>query len=147
MRSSVCGGAAFALALALVMWSCGGGSTPPSTTPTAPSVTTPSTGTVTVSIVSSSGNTAYKPNPVMANPGDQLIFRNTDSTKHHIVLDDGSADLGDINPGATSMALTVKTGTGGYTFHCTIHSSMVGSINGSAAPEPPECRDPYGYGC
>jgi len=29
-------------------------------------------------------------------------------------------------------------------FHCTLHSSMVGSINGANAPEPPPCNDPYG---
>jgi hypothetical protein len=29
-------------------------------------------------------------------------------------------------------------------FHCTIHSSMVGSINGAEAPEPPPCTTP-GY--
>jgi hypothetical protein len=31
------------------------------------------------------------------------------------------------------MALATATAT----YHCTIHSSMVGSISGAAAPEPP----------
>ena len=69
-----------------------------------------------------------------------MAFKNSDSTLHHVVMDDGSADLGDITPGAT-RSMTLK-GTGGN-FHCTIHSSMVGSINGNV-PEPPPCNTP-GY--
>jgi plastocyanin len=141
MRSHVLSGAGFALAAAVVMWSCGGGSTP-STTPSPTPAPAPSPSTVTVSIVGSAGNTSYKPNPVMANTGDQLMFKNADSTMHHIVLDDGSADLGDLNPGATTRAITVKSGSA-YNFHCTIHSSMVGSINGATAPDPPPCTNIY----
>jgi hypothetical protein len=29
-------------------------------------------------------------------------------------------------------------------FHCSLHPSMVGSINGATAPDPPVCNDPYG---
>jgi plastocyanin len=142
MRSAF-SGAGFALGAAIVMWSCGGGSTPSTTPSPTPTPATPTPSTVTVSIVGSAGNTAYRPNPVMANTGDQLLFKNNDTTMHHIVLDDGSADLGDLNPGASSRALTVRSGTVSYNFHCTIHSSMVGSINGANAPEPPPCPDPY----
>ena len=105
---------------------------------------TPSTGTV--SIVSSAGNTAYKPNPVMANSGDTVVFRNNDVTMHHIMLDDGSADLGDVSPGATSKGVTLKNSNAAR-FHCTIHSTMVGTINEASAPPTPPCPDPYGYGC
>jgi hypothetical protein len=31
------------------------------------------------------------------------------------------------------------------TFHCTIHPTMVGSINGAAAPAPPDPGQPYPY--
>jgi plastocyanin len=141
---SLFSGAGVALAAAVALWSCGGGSTSyTAPSPTTPAPTTPTPATVTVSIVGSAGNTAYKPNPVMANAGDQLVFKNNDTTMHHIVLDDGSADLGDLNPGASSRALTVKNQNGGYNFHCTIHSSMVGSINGANAPQPTPCPDPY----
>jgi plastocyanin len=101
---------------------------------------------VTVSIVSSVGNTAYQPNPVRANSGDTVVFKNNDTTMHHIMLDDGSADLGDVNPGATSKGVTLKNSNAAR-FHCTIHSTMVGSINETAAPPTPPCPDPYGYGC
>ncbi len=140
-------GAAAAFAGALVLWGCGGGGGNSNVgSPTAPSTPTPSTNTVTVAVVSSIGNTAYQPNPVRANTGDQVTFRNSDAVTHRIVMDDGSADLGDIAPGATSRAFTVRNANA-LNFHCTLHPSMVGSINGATAPEAPPCIDQYGYEC
>jgi plastocyanin len=133
---------------ALAMWSCSGGGSnpsapsPPSNQPAPP----PGAQTVTVNIVASAGNQAFNPNPVAAQAGSTLVFRNSDALMHRIVLDDGSADFGDVAPGASSRGFTV-THTNPVRFHCTNHPSMVGSINGSSAPEPPPCDDPYGYGC
>lgn len=139
MQSRALSGATFALAAATAMWSCGGGSSyGGSSTPTTPTPTTPNT--VTVTIVGSSGNKAYVPNPVQVSTGDTLAFKNTDVTMHRIVMDDGSADLGDIAPGATK-SMTLRTSGGNY--HCTIHSSMVGSVNGKEAPQPPACNTGY----
>jgi len=140
MQFRVLGGAAFALAAAAAVWGCGGGSSNGGTsTPTTPTPTpTPSANTVTVTIVSSSGNKAYSPNPVQVNMGDTLAFKNADVTTHHVVMDDGSADLGNIAPGATN-SMTLKTAGGN--FHCTIHPTMVGSVNGAVAPEP--CTGQY----
>ena len=146
MRSALLRSAA--LAAAVGMWSCSGGGsssnsgTPTSPTPTSPAPTpapAPTAPTVAINIVGSDGNTAYQPNPVKANTGDTLLFKNNDSTAHHVVMDDGSADLGEIAPGASRSA-TLK-GAGGN-FHCTIHPSMVGSVNGATAPEPPP-TEPY----
>jgi plastocyanin len=133
--------AAMTVMATMAMTSCGGSgsSSAPVTTPTVtPPTTAPS---VTVNIVGSSGNTAFAPNPVMVNAGDTLIFKNVDAAMHHIVMNDGSADLGDIVPGA-SKSITAKAAVSN--FHCTIHSTMIGSINGSAPPEPPPCTTP-GY--
>ena len=92
---------------------------------------------VIISIVSSFGSGAFMPNPTLANMGDQIVFTNTDAVLHHIVLDDGT-DLGDVAPGQSSAPVALATPTA--TFHCTIHPSMVGSINGDLpAPAP----DPY----
>jgi plastocyanin len=147
MNTSLLSGTGVAIAGALLLLSCGGGGSSTASPPAAPTPTpTPTPSTVTVSIVSSVGNGAYKPNPVMANSGDTVVFRNNDATMHHVVLDDGSADLGDVMPGATSKGLTLKN-AGAARFHCTIHSSMVGTINESTAPPTPPCPDPYGYGC
>lgn len=144
MRSPLLSGAGFAIAGALALWGCGGSSSTTPTTPSAPN--TPVASTVTVSIVASIGNGAYKPNPVSANSGDTVNFKNNDSTTHHIVLDDGSADLGLVAPGATSGGVVLKNNNA-LNFHCSIHPSMVGAINAQTAPTPPPCNDPYGYGC
>ncbi|MCC7417114.1 MAG: hypothetical protein IT176_08220 [Acidobacteria bacterium] len=77
-----------------------------------------------------------------ASVGQTVAFRNDDATPHHIVLDDGSADLGNIAPGAASRRFTVGAGSG--TFHCTLHPTMVGSINGPVPVAPP-CDPGYGY--
>jgi plastocyanin len=80
----------------------------------------------------------------MANMGDQIVFTNTDLVMHHIVLDDGT-DLGEVQPGQSSAPVPLMTPTA--TYHCTIHPTMVGSINGDLPP-----ADPYyppsdgGYG-
>lgn len=140
-------GAALAVVGAVALWSCGGGgtSTPTSPTTSAPPPAPAGPTTVTVSIVSSTGNTAFSPNPIKANSGDTVMFRNTDKQAHHIVIDSGP-DLQEVTPGAQSRGYTLGNGAE-VRFHCTLHSSMVGSINGAAAPESPPCLDPYGYGC
>ena len=155
MRHSLAPAAAVALAGAFAAWSCGGGSSSPtSPTPAAvaapsppPPTTTPSTATVTVSIVGSTGNQAFSPNPAAARAGDTVMFRNGDTTLHRLVFDDGSADFGEVAPGATSRGIVLRSANPA-TFHCTLHATMVGSINGTSAPPTPPCEpDAYGYGC
>jgi plastocyanin len=144
---SITAGSVLAILGAAALWSCGGGGSTSASMPAAPSApSAPVAQTVTVAIVGSIGNMAYSPNPVAANAGDTVKFRNSDAATHHIVLDDGSADLGSVAPGATSSGVTLRSANPAR-FHCTIHPSMVGSINGSTAPQPAPCPDPYGYGC
>jgi plastocyanin len=139
MHSRVLSGAGLAVVAAVMLWGCG-----KTTPPAGPSGN--QTNTVTVNIVGSIGNAAYRPNPVSVKAGDTVVFKNGDSTMHHIVLDDGSADLGDVNPGANSRSFTVKSASA-VNFHCMLHPSMVGAFNTTAPPEPPPCNDPYGYNC
>lgn len=156
MRHSFTPASTFAILGALALWSCGGGggsstaASPTSPSPTATAPVAPAApaapATVNVTIVASSGNGAFQPNPVKAASGDTVVFRNNDSVMHHLVMDDGSADLGDVMPGTNSRGFTLRSANAA-SFHCTLHSSMVGSINGASAPEPPACTDPYGYGC
>jgi plastocyanin len=115
------------LAAAVSASRCGGGKS----SPTTPGSNTP--GSVTVSIVGIKGNGSYVPNPVQKAAGEQVMFKNNDTAVHHIVMDDGSADFGTLSPGTTSQAKAVTLGN----FHCTNHPSMVGSVGGAAAPEPP----------
>jgi plastocyanin len=85
---------------------------------------------VTIAIVGSFGSAAFAPNPASAAAGSSVVWRNNDSTLHHIVLDNGT-DVGNVSPGATTRSITVNSGATG--FHCTIHPSMVGTINAAAA--------------
>jgi len=111
-----------------------------------PAVPTPMQ--VIIKIVGSFGSSAFMPNPTMANTGDQIVFTNTDLVLHHIVLDDGT-DFGEVQPGQSSAPLPLTTPTASY--HCTIHPTMVGSINGELPPAtpdpyyPPPSDDYYGY--
>jgi plastocyanin len=89
---------------------------------------------VTISIVGSFGRSAFTPNPIQASVGDMIVWTNSDTTLHDIVLDGGTV-IGNIAPGRSSVPMALATATA--TYHCRIHESMVGSINGAAAPEPP----------
>jgi plastocyanin len=97
---------------------------------------------LTIDIVSSFGN-AFNPNPIQASVGDMLVWRNSDTTTHHIVLDDGF-DVGEVRPGASSLPMSLKSSTAAF-YYCTIHPSMVGSINGELPPEMPTDPPPYSY--
>jgi plastocyanin len=104
---------------------------------------TPST--VTVAIVGTTGAGSFTPNPVQVRAGSAVVWKNNDGRTHHIVLDNGGADLGNIQPGDTSRSVTIANTTP-VTFHCTIHPSMVGSINGSAPPAASaQTSSAYGY--
>jgi plastocyanin len=140
MRSSVLFGSALAIVSALAIWNCGGGGSSSGVTPS-PSTPAPGGANIVVNIASSAGSRAYNPNPVQAAVGQTVAFKNSDSATHHVVMDDGSADFGVQAPGAMSQMLTV-TATSDSKFHCTIHPSMVGAINGPV-PDPPPCMGAY----
>jgi plastocyanin len=131
MRFSLLGGAAFAVAAAAAMWSCS------SSNPMSPGTMTSS---ATVNIMGQLGAQSFSPNPASINQGNMVIWHNSDSITHHIVLNDGSLDTGDIAPGASSAALSMATN--GANYHCAIHPTMVGSIN-AATGAPPPCQGPY----
>jgi plastocyanin len=129
----------FAIVLGLATWSCGGsgGSTgTPTTTPT----TVPANTATTIDIVGERGAQSFSPNPAAVRQGTTFIWRNTDNRVHHIVMNDGSLDSGDIAPGGSSP--TLRLDSDGANYHCTIHPGMVGSVN-RAAGAPPPCEGPY----
>jgi plastocyanin len=135
MRFSLLGGVAVAMAAAVAMWSCGGSSS--SSNPMSPGAMPSS---ATVNIMGQLGAQSFSPNPASVNQGSMVIWHNSDNTTHHIVMNDGSLDTGDIAPGGSSAALQLATN--GANYHCTIHPTMVGSIN-AAAGVPPPCQGPY----
>jgi plastocyanin len=128
MRSYLLSGLTIAATAAL--WGCGGGggSSSGGGSPSSPSTPNPTT----VTIVASAGNGAFTPNPVQVASGTPVVFQNNTADTHHIVMDNGTV-VGDIAPRAASGAMQVGSGN----YHCTIHPSMVGSVNGAVAPTPP----------
>jgi plastocyanin len=127
--------AACLVTLATGSWSCGGSSN--SGNPTQPSG--PAAQHV-ISVIGERGAQSFNPNPATVSMSQTVAWRNTDGETHHILLNDGSIDTGEIPAGATSRTFTMSVN--GANYHCTIHPTMVGSINQSTG-EPPPCSGQY----
>jgi plastocyanin len=120
----------FAFATAVLVISCGCGSSYSS--PSGPSNPAPTTPTITgtqVAIVSGASTrttTAYAPNPVTLAVGGTITWVNNDNTPHTSTGDNGAWNSGSISAGAT-FTRTFST-AGSFTYHCTIHPGMVGTV-------------------
>ena len=136
-----------ALAGSLLLISCGGSGGAANSSPTAPTSTQGGGATssiVTISIMGDRGNLSFSPNPATVPAGQTVVWRNTDSIVHRVVID-GLVDTGDLNPGATSAPQQLGAVDKGY--RCAIHPGMVGALNNAATPTPnPGPCDPYN-GC
>jgi plastocyanin len=119
-----------AAAAGLILSACGGGGSTPSG---------PTPGALTITITRQNGAQSFSPNPASAG-GQTVVFRNSDSVVHRVMLNDGSIDTGDIAPGATSAA--VQMPAGGTNYHCSVHPDMIGAVSGTAGGPPP-CEGPY----
>jgi plastocyanin len=131
MRGDVRFSLAIGIVLALTAWGCSGDGYPSGMM----GMTAPSSANMSVvTIVGQKGMSSFEPNPAPFAQGALVVWRNTDTATHRIVMNDGSFDSGNIAPGASSAAM--RLGSSG-SYHCTIHPTMMfGSING-AAGEPP----------
>jgi plastocyanin len=124
------------LLLAASSWTCGGGGG--GSAPSAPSPSPQAASTI--SILGDRGGQSFSPDPASAAEGQTVAWRNNDTQVHRIVFNDGTLDTGDIGPGASSAPRAMPTN--GSNYHCSIHPTMVGSINRSSG-EPPPCMGPY----
>lgn len=70
--------------------------------------------------------TAYSPNPVRLALGSVVTWFNNDSTTHTSTADGGAWNSGSIAPGQ-GFSRTFTT-AGSFSYHCTIHPGMVGTI-------------------
>ena len=138
MRRFVMVGAVVAVGLG--MWGCSGsyssGNSGNPNSPTPPS----DPGVVMVNVVAINGAQSFSPNPATLPAGQMIVWHNVDNVTHHVVLNDGSVDTGDLLPGASSRPMPVEAGGGPY--HCAIHPVMVGSINQGTASQQP-CTGAY----
>lgn len=118
------------LAIAIILAACSGsgGSTTPTTGPgsttAASAPCADSTGTTVVQ-AGVANNTWSQ--PVNAKVGDVITWSNDDGVPHRVALDDGSCQMsGNIAGGGSRSLVFTKAGT--YPFHCSVHSSMKGTI-------------------
>ncbi len=93
--------------------------------PTAPELAAPPDGAIIVTIVGERGALSFSPDPATIPAGQPVSWHNADNTIHHVVLNDGRLDAGNIGPGRYSPAMTLPD-AGGY--HCSIHPDMVGTL-------------------
>lgn len=133
-----------ALAGSVLLISCGGSGGAASSTPTAPSSSSSggsASTAVTINIMGDKGTLSFSPNPATVPAGQMVIWKNTDTIVHRVVID-GLVDTGDINAGASSAPQALGAVAKGY--HCAIHPGMVGALNGAATPDPGGPCDIYG---
>jgi plastocyanin len=121
-----------ALVAVTALSACGGGGGAPTT----PSTPTP----FTINVMGVAGSQSFNPNPASAG-GRLVVFRNSDVIVHRVVLNDGTIDTGDIAPGATSA--TVQMPRTGTNYHCSIHPTMIGAVNGDSGQGAPPCVGAY----
>jgi len=124
------------LALGLATWACSGSgySNGSTSSPSAPTPIT-SNGVVTINVVAINGAQSFSPNPATLPAGQMVVWHNVNSTTHRVVLNDGSVDTGNLEPGASSQPMAIGAAAGQY--HCSIHPEMIGSFNQDTAPAPP----------
>jgi plastocyanin len=130
------------VALGLGMWGCGasGYNSANSGNPSAPTTQPSTSSVVTINVVGINGALSFSPNPASLPAGQMVVWHNVDSITHRVVLNDGSVDTGNLDPGASSQPQAVSGAGGAY--HCSIHPVMVGSVN-QETPSPTGCQGPY----
>jgi plastocyanin len=83
---------------------------------------------VTITIVGINGNMSFSPNPAAAKVGQKVAWRNNGGTTHTATADGGAFNTGGIADGGTSALITMGT-AGAFGYHCSIHPSMVATLN------------------
>ncbi|HEX4348096.1 MAG TPA: plastocyanin/azurin family copper-binding protein [Vicinamibacterales bacterium] len=112
-----------AIAALTGMFAACGGSSNSNTNPTSPSS---ASGISIVSSASTMTTTAFNPNPMVVAKGTTVTWTNNDTTTHTSTADNGMWSSGGIAPGGT-FSTTLQT-AGTFTYHCTIHPGMVGTM-------------------
>jgi plastocyanin len=109
--------AALAGVLALGAAACG------SSSPSAPTVAAD----VTISMVGNRADQSFAPNPATVRVGQTVAWKNNDSLTHDAMQDASRFQTGSVSAGATSSAIAM-TAAGTFSYHCTIHPGMVGTL-------------------
>ena len=127
---------ALAAVLALAGGACGDGDSPTvegpaedtseATTTTGAGATPTTTGTAGDGTKVDVKGFAFVPQQMTVKVGATVTWTQQDDTTHTITADDGSFDSGNRDQGSTFSHTFDKAGT--FAYHCSIHSSMTGSV-------------------
>jgi len=71
-------------------------------------------------------NFSFQPSDISAKKGDSIIFANQDSVPHTVTSQ--TFDSGQLQNGQSFTLNTSNLSPGTYSFHCSIHPSMTGTI-------------------
>jgi plastocyanin len=78
-------------------------------------------------------NFSFSPAAISVQAGDTVTWVNNDTVAHTATATDGSFDTGPIDPGS-SASITFST-AGTFSYMCSIHPSMTGSVDVAAADD------------
>jgi len=106
---------------AVAAWGCGE-SKSSMAMPMPTAIASPLDATV-VAIVGQQGMQSFQPNPAPVRQSALVLWHNEDVSTHHIVMNDGSYDSGEIAPGGWSSMMRLAPNASGY--HCTIHPTLM----------------------
>ncbi len=133
MRRHLAVSLGLAAALAVAVAACGGSATPsPARATAAPATAAPATG-APPSAAPAGGDAvtiagfAFGPASLTVKAGATVTWTNTDSATHTVAWDDGSAGSASLTAGGSPYTRTFAT-SGTFTYHCSIHPSMKGTI-------------------
>jgi manganese oxidase len=105
------------IGLASLVGGCGSSSSSSATAPSG------SAGLVTIFVT----NGIFSPNPLTVAVGQQINWKNNDTTAHTATLA-GVFDTGSIPPLSAHDDPVTMSATGRYDFHCSLHAGETGSI-------------------
>ena len=114
-------GLVFALAILVFAAGCGGGAGGATTTAAGGATTTAAAGGQVVI-----KGFAFSPDSITIKAGESVTWTNQDGTTHTVTADNAEFSSGNIPSGSAFTFKFDKAGT--YAYHCSIHSTMKGTI-------------------
>lgn len=113
-----------AVVLLALVTACSGSSGEPTSEPSSQTSASSEPSTSDAPTITIKG---FRYTPLQVAPGTTITVKNLDDAEHTVTSDTkGVFDADDI--GSTPVTLTAPTKPGNYTYHCTYHPSMHGSL-------------------
>jgi plastocyanin len=82
---------------------------------------------VTINILGQNGSNSYSPSPDTVTVGQTVAWNNSNGTLHTATANNSSFNTGNVSAGSRSGLITMNT-PGTFSYHCTIHPTMTGTL-------------------